>query len=79
MFGGHEILVIVIGVVILFFGGRKIPEIARGLGKGMNEFKQGMRGQGDETSSDAEDENTNAEKRSDTKTGQDNDKKGEDS
>ena len=38
MFGGYE-LVIVLAVVLLLFGGRKIPELMRGLGKGMKEFK----------------------------------------
>lgn len=36
--GGPEIIVIVV-VVLLFFGGKKIPELARGLGKGIREFK----------------------------------------
>ena len=36
--GGPEIIVIVV-VVLLLFGGRKIPELAKGLGKGIREFK----------------------------------------
>ena len=36
--GGGEIVVILL-VVLLFFGSSKIPELARGLGKGMREFK----------------------------------------
>ena len=36
--GGPEIIVI-IAVVLLLFGGKKIPELMRGLGKGMREFK----------------------------------------
>lgn len=36
--GGPEIVVIVI-VVLLLFGGKKIPELARGLGKGIRDFK----------------------------------------
>ena len=36
--GGWEIFVIVLGVLVLF-GGKKIPEFMRGLGKGMREFK----------------------------------------
>ncbi len=35
--GGPE-LIIVLFVVLLLFGGRKIPELARGLGKGIREF-----------------------------------------
>jgi len=36
---GQEIFVILI-VVLLLFGAKKIPEVARGLGKGLNEFKK---------------------------------------
>jgi sec-independent protein translocase protein TatA len=36
--GATEIILIVL-VVILLFGGKKIPELMRGLGKGMREFK----------------------------------------
>ncbi len=38
MFGGPEILVVMV-IVVLLFGGKKIPELMRGLGKGMKEFK----------------------------------------
>jgi sec-independent protein translocase protein TatA len=31
-------------VVLVLFGGRKIPEVMRGLGQGVREFKDGMRG-----------------------------------
>jgi len=37
--GVPEILIIVFGVLLLF-GGKKIPEFARGLGKGLKEFKK---------------------------------------
>ncbi|MCF6342495.1 MAG: twin-arginine translocase TatA/TatE family subunit [Bacteroidales bacterium] len=37
--GGYELLVIVV-VVLLLFGGKKIPELARGLGKGIKDFKK---------------------------------------
>ena len=51
--GGYEVIVVVF-VVLLLFGGKKIPELMRGLGKGIKEFnnaratiegeiKQGMR------------------------------------
>lgn len=36
--GGYEWLLIVF-VVLILFGGRKIPELMKGLGKGMKEFK----------------------------------------
>ncbi len=41
--GGQEIIVIAL-VVLLFFGGRKIPEMMRGLGKGVKSFKDGLNG-----------------------------------
>jgi len=37
--GGTEIVIIVL-VVLVLFGARRIPEMARGLGKGINEFKK---------------------------------------
>ena len=39
--GLSEVLVIVL-VVLLFFGGKKIPELMKGLGKGVRSFKDGM-------------------------------------
>nr|WP_321288468.1 twin-arginine translocase TatA/TatE family subunit [uncultured Sunxiuqinia sp.] len=38
MFGPQEIIIILV-IVLLLFGGRKIPELMKGLGKGMKEFK----------------------------------------
>lgn len=43
--GGPEILVIAI-VVLLLFGGKKIPELMRGLGKGVRSFKDGLNDNG---------------------------------
>jgi len=37
---------IVLAIIVLLFGGKKIPEVMRGLGEGINAFKQGMRGDG---------------------------------
>ncbi len=39
--GMSEVLVITL-VVLLFFGGKKIPELMKGLGKGVRSFKEGM-------------------------------------
>ncbi len=36
--GGYEILLILL-VILIFFGAKKIPELARGLGRGIREFK----------------------------------------
>lgn len=43
--GGPELIVIAI-VVLLLFGGKKIPELMRGLGKGVKEFKSAKDGDG---------------------------------
>lgn len=40
--GFQEILLIAL-VVLLFFGGKKIPEMMKGLGKGVRSFKEGMK------------------------------------
>ncbi len=41
--GMTEILIIVL-VLVLLFGARRIPELAKGLGEGIRNFKSGMRG-----------------------------------
>ncbi len=41
--GTTEIIIILI-LVLLLFGGRKIPELMKGLGKGVKNFKDGMNG-----------------------------------
>jgi sec-independent protein translocase protein TatA len=43
MLGGPEIAIILV-IVLLLFGGKKIPELMRGLGKGVKEFKDGKDG-----------------------------------
>ncbi|HVB58451.1 MAG: twin-arginine translocase TatA/TatE family subunit [Candidatus Acidiferrales bacterium] len=37
-------LLIILLIVLVFFGGRRIPDVMRGLGQGIREFKDGMRG-----------------------------------
>jgi sec-independent protein translocase protein TatA len=41
-------VILILAVVLLLFGGKKIPEMMRGLGKGAREFKKGMSGEDDE-------------------------------
>ncbi len=41
--GTQEVLFIAL-IVLLFFGGKKIPELMKGLGKGVKSFKDGMNG-----------------------------------
>jgi sec-independent protein translocase protein TatA len=43
-FGAPEIILVLV-VVLLFFGGKKIPELMRGLGKGVKEFKDASKGE----------------------------------
>ncbi len=54
--GGH--VIIVLAVILLLFGGKKIPELMNGLGQGIKEFKNASKG---------EDKTEPAEKSSDTK------------
>lgn len=41
--GGQELIIILL-IVLVLFGAKKIPELMRGLGKGVKEFKDGMNG-----------------------------------
>jgi sec-independent protein translocase protein TatA len=50
VFGWQQILIIAI-VILLLFGGKKIPELMKGLGKGMKEFKNAAKDGEDESSS----------------------------
>ena len=45
--GPTEIIVVLV-IVLLLFGGRKIPELMKGLGKGIKEFKDASSGEGEE-------------------------------
>jgi sec-independent protein translocase protein TatA len=40
---GASELLIVLAIIVLLFGARKIPDLARGLGEGIRNFKQGIR------------------------------------
>ena len=53
--GGSEILLILI-VILLLFGAKRIPELARGLGKGINEFKNAAKEVTSEISNAANDD-----------------------
>jgi sec-independent protein translocase protein TatA len=57
-FGATEIILILL-VVVLLFGGRKIPELMKGIGQGMKEFKKASRleDEPDKTSAESKDEN----------------------
>ena len=48
--GGQELLII-LAIVVLLFGAKKIPELAKGLGKGIKNFKAEMKDEGSESAS----------------------------
>lgn len=47
--GAPEIILIIIAILLLF-GGKKVPELMRGLGKGVKEFKDAQNGQSSSSS-----------------------------
>ena len=49
-------IVIIVGLAILLFGGKKLPELGKGLGEGLRGFKEGMKGIGDSVADVADDE-----------------------
>ena len=59
--GWQEILLILL-IALLLFGAKKIPDLARGLGKGIKEFKKGMR-EIDTPIEDTKEEETKEEKK----------------
>lgn len=59
MLGGYEIALIVLVIVIILFGGRKIPELMKGIGKGMKEFKNATKDDADKTKSSDKEDKTN--------------------
>lgn len=60
--GTGEVIVIAL-VILLVFGGKKIPELMKGLGKGVKNFKDGIKGVEDEINAD----NTPKDKEEETK------------
>ena len=60
--GGWEILIIVF-VILLLFGGAKIPELMKGLGKGVKSFKEGLKEDEKEDASKKEENNEKADKK----------------
>ncbi len=56
--GGPELIILLV-IVLLLFGAKKIPELARGLGTGMREFKSSSSGKYDEVESEKDDDKKN--------------------
>jgi sec-independent protein translocase protein TatA len=59
--GAPEILLIAL-VVLLLFGGKKIPELMRGLGKGVKSFKDGINGIDNELNKNENETDSKADK-----------------
>lgn len=53
--GGPELIIIAL-IVLLLFGGKKIPELMKGLGKGVRNFKDGLKDVEDEITKDVSDD-----------------------
>ena len=47
-------LILIFGVILLMFGGKKIPELMKGLGKGVKEFKDASSGDGTTTTTNTD-------------------------
>src|ERR671916_113466 len=59
-FGGTELIILLV-IILLLFGAKRIPELARGLGSGIREFKRGTRGEiDDEAEEEKKDEELTA-------------------
>lgn len=56
LFIGTTEIIVIGAIALLFFGGRKLPELMRGLGKGVKEFKNGMHDVKDEIIGDKSEE-----------------------
>ena len=59
-------IIIVVGLALLFFGGRKLPELGKGLGEGLKGFKDGMKGVTEEVNKPADASHTVTPKAEDT-------------
>ncbi len=51
MIGINQDLIVILIIAAFIFGGKKLPEIGKGLGKGIQEFKNGLYGHEEETPS----------------------------
>lgn len=61
MLGTWEIILIAL-VILLIFGGKKIPELMKGIGKGMRSFREGVEGKEDKENNEEKVEETGKER-----------------
>ncbi len=59
---GMQELIVIVLIVLLFFGGKKIPELMKGLGKGVKNFKDGVNGIEEDLKADTKKEESNPSK-----------------
>ena len=63
---GPAELIVILAVVLLLFGAKRLPEMARSLGKSSREFKKGLKEGADEDAAEEEAKKTSAEAKSDS-------------
>ena len=49
---GSTEIILIVAIILLMFGGKKIPELMKGLGKGIKEFKDASKGEGNDVTHD---------------------------
>ena len=59
---GMQELVVIVLIFLLLFGGKKIPELMKGLGKGVKNFKDGVNGIEEDLKADTKKEESNPSK-----------------
>ena len=70
LFIGTTELLLIGGIALLIFGGKKVPELMRGLGKGMQSFKKGMNDPLDDEKSEEVTDEAQVEPKEDNGAGQ---------
>ncbi|MDR0823342.1 MAG: twin-arginine translocase TatA/TatE family subunit [Endomicrobium sp.] len=65
MFGlGFQELIVILLLALLFFGAKRLPGIAKSLGKSINEFKRGMESKDDDKTQEIEEKSSSEDKSS---------------
>lgn len=67
LFIGTTELMLIAGIALLLFGGKKLPEMMRGLGQGVQSFKKGIKEPIEETNDNDRETRTGSEQGEDTK------------